>query len=59
VISTHKAFGYFAAAYGIDFIAPLGVSTESEPSARYCGDHHPDPDVEDSAVFLEISATSG
>jgi zinc/manganese transport system substrate-binding protein len=34
VISTHKAFGYFAAAYGIDFIAPLGVSTESEPSAR-------------------------
>jgi zinc/manganese transport system substrate-binding protein len=34
VISTHNAFGYFAAAYGIDFIAPLGVSTESEPSAR-------------------------
>jgi zinc/manganese transport system substrate-binding protein len=34
VISTHKAFGYFAAAYGIEFIAPLGVSTESEPSAR-------------------------
>jgi zinc/manganese transport system substrate-binding protein len=34
VISTHNAFGYFAAAYGIRFIAPLGVSTESEPSAR-------------------------
>jgi len=34
VISTHDAFGYFAAAYGVDFIAPLGVSTESEPSAR-------------------------
>jgi zinc/manganese transport system substrate-binding protein len=34
VISTHRAFGYFAAAYGIQFIAPLGVSTESEPSAR-------------------------
>jgi zinc/manganese transport system substrate-binding protein len=34
VISTHDAFGYFAAAYGIDFIAPLGVSTETEPSAR-------------------------
>jgi zinc/manganese transport system substrate-binding protein len=34
VISTHKAFGYFAAAYGVEFIAPLGVSTESEPSAR-------------------------
>ncbi len=34
VISTHNAFGYFAAAYGIEFIAPLGVSTESEASAR-------------------------
>jgi zinc/manganese transport system substrate-binding protein len=34
VISTHEAFGYFAAAYGIAFIAPQGVSTESEPSAR-------------------------
>jgi zinc/manganese transport system substrate-binding protein len=34
VISTHDAFGYFAADYGIQFIAPLGVSTETEPSAR-------------------------
>jgi len=34
VISTHDAFGYFASAYGIKFIAPLGVSTESEASAR-------------------------
>jgi zinc/manganese transport system substrate-binding protein len=34
VISTHNAFGYFAAAYGVEFIAPLGVSTESEASAR-------------------------
>ena len=34
VISTHNAFGYFAAAYGIQFIAPSGVSTETEPSAR-------------------------
>jgi len=34
VISTHNAFGYFAKAYGIDFIAPSGVSTESEASAR-------------------------
>jgi zinc/manganese transport system substrate-binding protein len=34
VISTHDAFGYFASAYGIQFIAPVGVSTESEPSAR-------------------------
>jgi zinc/manganese transport system substrate-binding protein len=34
VITTHKAFGYFAAAYGIAFLAPVGVSTETEPSAR-------------------------
>jgi len=34
VISTHDAFGYFAVAYGIEFIAPQGVSTESEVSAR-------------------------
>jgi zinc/manganese transport system substrate-binding protein len=34
VISTHDAFGYLASTYGIRFIAPLGVSTESEASAR-------------------------
>ncbi|WP_298261566.1 metal ABC transporter substrate-binding protein [Bradyrhizobium sp.] len=34
VISTHDAFGYFAARYGVEFIAPIGVSTEAEPSAR-------------------------
>ena len=34
VISTHDAFGYFAAAYGVQFVAPQGVSTETEPSAR-------------------------
>jgi zinc/manganese transport system substrate-binding protein len=38
VISTHDAFGYFASAYGIDFIAPEGVSTESEASARDIAD---------------------
>ncbi len=34
MISTHDAFGYFAARYGIEFVAPVGVSTEAEPSAR-------------------------
>lgn len=34
VVSTHDAFGYFAARYGLEFIAPQGVSTESEASAR-------------------------
>jgi zinc/manganese transport system substrate-binding protein len=34
VITTHDAFGYFGAAYGIAFIAAQGVSSETEPSAR-------------------------
>ena len=34
IITTHDAFGYFKDAYGLDFIAPQGVSTESEPSAK-------------------------
>jgi zinc/manganese transport system substrate-binding protein len=34
VISAHDAFGYLASSYGIEFIAPLGVSTESDASAR-------------------------
>jgi zinc/manganese transport system substrate-binding protein len=34
VISTHDAFGYFSDAYGLRFVAPQGVSTDSEPSAQ-------------------------
>src|SRR5690606_4413092 len=34
IITSHDAFGYFGAAYGLTFIAPEGVSTETEPSAR-------------------------
>lgn len=34
IITTHDAFGYFGVAYGFRFIAPVGVSTEAEPSAR-------------------------
>src|SRR5262245_33113144 len=33
VITSHDAFGYFAGAYGVEFLAPEGISTESEPSA--------------------------
>lgn len=33
VVTSHDAFGYFGAAYGIAFLAPQGVSTEAEPSA--------------------------
>jgi zinc/manganese transport system substrate-binding protein len=34
VITAHRAFDYFSDAYGIAFIAPEGLSTEAEPSAR-------------------------
>jgi zinc/manganese transport system substrate-binding protein len=33
VITTHDAFGYFAEAYGVTFMAPEGISTDSEASA--------------------------
>jgi zinc/manganese transport system substrate-binding protein len=33
VITTHDSFAYFSRAYGLSFIAPQGVSTESEASA--------------------------
>jgi zinc/manganese transport system substrate-binding protein len=34
IITSHDAFGYFGAACGLEIIAPEGVSTESEASAR-------------------------
>ena len=34
IITTHDAFGYFGANYGMEFIAPEGVSTDSEASAK-------------------------
>ncbi len=34
VITTHDAFAYYGKAYGVTFLAPEGVSTESEPSAE-------------------------
>lgn len=33
VITGHDAFGYFANAYGVLFVAPVGISTEAEPTA--------------------------
>lgn len=36
-ITSHDAFGYFVKAYGIEFIAPQGVSTEAEASAKDVG----------------------
>lgn len=34
VISSHDAFGYFGAAYGIEFIPVAGLSNQAEPSAQ-------------------------
>jgi zinc/manganese transport system substrate-binding protein len=33
VITSHDAFGYLAATYGLTFLAPEGISTEAEASA--------------------------
>jgi zinc/manganese transport system substrate-binding protein len=33
IITTHDAFGYFGRAYGVTFLAALGISTDYEPSA--------------------------
>jgi zinc/manganese transport system substrate-binding protein len=34
VITHHDAFGYYAKAYGVTFLSPQGVSTDSEASAK-------------------------
>ena len=34
IITTHDAFGYFGKAYGIQLLAPVGLSTEAEPTAQ-------------------------
>jgi zinc/manganese transport system substrate-binding protein len=34
LISSHDAFGHYAAAYGVRFLSPQGLSTEAEASAR-------------------------
>ncbi|MYA23749.1 MAG: metal ABC transporter substrate-binding protein, partial [Gemmatimonadetes bacterium] len=34
VVTAHDAFGYLEAAYGLTFLAPVGIDTDAEPSAR-------------------------
>jgi zinc/manganese transport system substrate-binding protein len=34
VVTSHDAFAYFGARYGIDFLSPQGISTRGEPSAQ-------------------------
>lgn len=38
ILTSHAAFGYFADAYGVEFLSPRGLSTESEPSAADVAD---------------------
>jgi zinc/manganese transport system substrate-binding protein len=33
MLTSHDAFGYLSGAYGIEILSPMGLSTESEPSA--------------------------
>ncbi|WP_409281664.1 metal ABC transporter substrate-binding protein [Pseudomonas defluvii] len=34
IVTSHDAFGYLGQAYGIEFLAPQGLSTEQEPTAK-------------------------
>ena len=34
VVTAHDAFGYLAEGYGLTFLAPVGIDTEAEPSAK-------------------------
>ena len=34
VVTAHDAFGYLASAYGLTFLAPQGIDTDAEPSAK-------------------------
>ena len=38
VVTAHDAFGYLASAYGLTFLAPQGIDTEAEPSAKELAD---------------------
>lgn len=37
IVTSHDAFGYYARAYGVTFLAPVGMSTDAEPSAGDVG----------------------
>lgn len=37
VVTAHDAFAYFGRAYGVEFIAPVGLNSDAEPSARQIG----------------------
>ena len=54
VVTSHDAFQYFARDYGLKFLAPQGLSTESEASARDVAELIKQVRAEEiSAVFVE------
>ncbi|UYO92824.1 metal ABC transporter solute-binding protein, Zn/Mn family [Pollutimonas sp. M17] len=54
IITSHDAFGYLGRAYGLQFLAPQGVSTESEASAAGVASLIQQiKDQKASAIFLE------
>ena len=54
VVTSHDAFQYFARDYGLTFLAPQGLSTESEASARDVAELIKQVRAEEiSAVFVE------
>ncbi|MEM9331020.1 MAG: zinc ABC transporter substrate-binding protein [Pseudomonadota bacterium] len=38
VVTAHDAFGYLEQGYGLTFLAPVGIDTEAEPSAKELAD---------------------
>ncbi|MEM7208775.1 MAG: metal ABC transporter substrate-binding protein [Pseudomonadota bacterium] len=38
VVTAHDAFGYLENAYGMTFLAPVGIDTDAEPSAKELAD---------------------
>lgn len=34
IVTTHDAFGYYGARYGIEFLSAQGINTDAEPSAK-------------------------
>ncbi|WP_110670813.1 metal ABC transporter solute-binding protein, Zn/Mn family [Salinicola halophilus] len=57
IITSHEAFGYFADAYGLTMLSPVGLSTLAEPSASDMGELIQQIDESHArALFLENMA---
>lgn len=58
VVTAHDAFGYLADAYGMRFLAPIGIDTEAEPSAKQLADLIKHLNKEEVAGFFVENITS-